>query len=123
MPRQRRNPEREERIDMEIVVDAYNESERWTGWHCYLENNLQFPFQAKCVKNRDISPLKKGEVVEVLGIIENEADDLPGMFVKIQWQKRTMGVPLEPLKGIKVDDDTKQAIEDWRYWCAQGYRF
>jgi Calcium binding len=30
--RPRRDDDREERITMEIIVDAYNESEVWTGW-------------------------------------------------------------------------------------------
>jgi len=31
------DPEREKRIDMEIVVDAYNQQERAMGWYYYLE--------------------------------------------------------------------------------------
>jgi hypothetical protein len=28
---------REERIHTEIIVDCYNESERYSGWNCYLK--------------------------------------------------------------------------------------
>ena len=37
---------REERIEIEIVVDCYNESERYSAWICYLEDKLEFPFRA-----------------------------------------------------------------------------
>jgi hypothetical protein len=37
------DPEREERITMEIVVDCYDEYERAAGWYCYLQDELQFP--------------------------------------------------------------------------------
>jgi len=47
MPRIKENKEREKRIDMEIVVDAYNEVERAMGWYCYLQDGLKFPF-SKC---------------------------------------------------------------------------
>ncbi len=97
----------EERIDMEIVVDAYDEFERWSGWHCYLEDKLKFPSQAKCIKVRDMSPLKKGEVVEVIGMVDHETENLPEMCVKIRWQNRTLGVPLEQLEGIKVNPGNK----------------
>ena len=40
---------REERIQMEIVVDCYNESERYSGWICYLEERLEFSFRARCI--------------------------------------------------------------------------
>ena len=36
---------RERRITTEIVVDAYTEDERITGWYCYLEENLEFASQ------------------------------------------------------------------------------
>ena len=34
---------RESRISMEIVVDAYDESERAMGWYYYLEDKLHVP--------------------------------------------------------------------------------
>jgi hypothetical protein len=40
---------REERITMEVVVDCYNEAERFAGWFCYLEDKLEFPFRARCI--------------------------------------------------------------------------
>jgi hypothetical protein len=40
---------REHRIDMEVVVDAYNEQERAMGWYYYLQDKLAFPFQGKCI--------------------------------------------------------------------------
>ena len=37
---------REDRIEMEIVVDAYNSEERAMGWYSYLQDALSFPFTA-----------------------------------------------------------------------------
>jgi len=37
MARVKENKTRERRIEMEVVVDAYNESERAMGWYYYLE--------------------------------------------------------------------------------------
>ena len=51
---------------MEAVVDAYDEEGRATGWYYYLEEKLTFPFNAKCISRRMISPLLVGEEVEVL---------------------------------------------------------
>ena len=61
MPKPRPNPTRETRIEMEIVVDAHDEDERAMGWHCYLDDNLKFPFRARCADARKISPLKKAK--------------------------------------------------------------
>jgi chaperone required for assembly of F1-ATPase len=43
------------------------------------------------------------------------------MFVLIRWERRTLAVPLSLLEGVTVDKQTRQAIEDWQYWVAQGY--
>ena len=116
------NKIREERIEMEAVVDAYDESERAMGWYYYLEGKIVFPFQAKCIRVRDVSPLKKGEVVNVIGMAKEEECE-SDMFVRIEWDKRKFAVPLSQLQGISIDEDTKEAIEDWHYWVAMGYEF
>ena len=43
---------REERITMEIIVDAYGPEEQALGWYYYLEEKLQFPFTARCIAER-----------------------------------------------------------------------
>ena len=69
----KKDVKREHRIDMEIIVDAYAPEEQAMGWYYYLEEKLQFPFRAKCVAERRISPLRKGDEVEIVGM--NEATE------------------------------------------------
>lgn len=113
---------REDRIAMEIVVDAYGEEERAVGWYYYLEETLGFPFKAKCVSKREISPLKPNEKVEVVGMA-SEGECEREMFVTVKWDKRTFAVPLSQLVGVDVDEETREAIGDWHYWVGQGYEF
>jgi len=40
----------------EAIVDAYGAEERAMGWYYYLENQLQFPFQARCIAANIVSP-------------------------------------------------------------------
>ncbi len=113
---------REQRIDMEIVVDAYDEVERALGWYCHLESTLQFPFRAECTGERATSPLEKSEKVEVTGMpAETECER--EMFVNVNWKRRTLAVPLSQLKPVGADDETREAVADWHYWVAQEYRF
>lgn len=122
MAKPKEDKAREERIDMEIVVDAYGEEERVQGWLNYLEDKLDFPFRAKCIAKRSVSPLRVGEEVEVLGMLDDD-ETLHGMFVQIEWQDRKMGVPLVQLEAIDADEATEEAIADWHYWVAQGHQF
>jgi Calcium binding len=120
MERQPRDEEREERITMEIIVDAYGPEEQALGWYYYLQDKLRFPFSARCIAERAISPLRIGDKVEVVGMPpEDECEH--EMFVLTRWNRRDVAVPLSQLEGVAVDEQTRQAIEDWHYWVASGY--
>jgi hypothetical protein len=113
---------REERITMEVVVDAYDEIERAMGWYYYLESRLNVPFRARCVEQREVSPLSAGEEVEVVGM-PPERECEREMFVSIRWGKRTLAVPLAQLEVVEADDETREAVADWHYWVEMGYEF
>lgn len=117
-----RDEAREYRIAMEAVVDAYDEEERAMGWYYYLQDKLQFPFQASCIKERKISHLSAGDKVHAIRMAP-EDECLHEMFVEIQRAENTVAVPLEQLEPLEVDNDTQEGVEDWRYWVKMGYRF
>jgi hypothetical protein len=117
------DPEREQRITMDIVVDAYDTQERAMGWYNYLQEQLQFPFTATCIAKRAISPLHIKDEVEVIGM-PGEEECEHEMFVTLRWEKEGLAVPLSQLTPISAtDEQTKQAIEDWHYWVKMGYEF
>jgi len=120
MTRRPKDEEREERIDMEIIVDAYGPEEQAMGWYNYLADTMNFPFSARCVAQRVTSPLEPGDEVEVVDIAPAKECEHE-MFVMIQWKTRQLAVPLMQLEGVDVDEETQQAIEDWRHWVDRGY--
>ena len=122
MAKRKEDPVREERIQNEIVVDAYGPQEQAMGWYYYLEDKIRFPFQAKCIVAKAVSHLLKEEIVEVQGMAPEEACSSE-MLVLMKWQGRTMAVPLSQLQAIKGNKATDEAIADWHYWVAQGYCF
>lgn len=119
----KRDEEREDRIIMEIVVDAYNESERALGWYYYLENQIQFPFAATCIATRAISPLRLEDEVDVTGLADEDECEHE-VFVTMPWDNGSLAVPLSQLKPIgNTNKATKQAVEDWHYWVRMGYQY
>lgn len=109
-----KNSVREERIDNEIVVDAYGPEERAMGWYCYLEHHIKFPFSARSTAVKVVSPLRKGEAVEVRGLAPEDscAHD---MLVLIRWNGRNIAVPLSQVVAVGADESTVEAIGDWHY--------
>jgi hypothetical protein len=123
MRKPRQSNDREERIAMEIIVDAYGPEEQAMGWYYYLEDILRFPFTAVCCAKRAISPLQAKDEVDVVGMAPAEECEKE-MFVMIRWEKDGLAVPLSQLTVINpADKQTKQAIEDWHYWVQMGYEF
>ena len=122
-PKPKRDPEREERITMEIIVDCYGPEEQAMGWYYYLEGQLRFPFTAICTAKRVVSPLHVKDEVEVIGM-SPEMECEHEMFVTIRWEKDGLAVPLMQLEPIpSTDEQTKEAVADWHYWVRMGYRF
>jgi hypothetical protein len=122
MSKERKNESRENRITMEIVVDAYGPEEQAMRWYYYLYDSLNSPFLTKCITNRAISPLKVGDEVEVIGMAPEEECEHE-MFVMMRWERNGLAVPLMQLELIHGNDQTREAIEDWHYWINRGYQF
>ncbi len=78
---------------MEVIVDAYNEEEQAMGWYYYVSEEAEYPFEAECIEERRISPLKKGEKIKVLQTVPAEECE-HDIFVEIEWSGRTMGSPV-----------------------------
>ena len=115
-------PDRENHITFEIVVDAYDETERAMGWYYYLQHKLQVPFKATCRSARATSPLEVGAEVDVVGLAA-EDDCMSEVFVLVKYAKSELAVPLEQLACHALDEQTGQAVADWHYWVARGYGY
>ncbi|CAP63830.1 MULTISPECIES: calcium-binding protein [Cupriavidus] len=112
----------EQRISMEIVVDAYTEEECAMAWYCHLEDSLSFPFEARVHQAMAASPLRAGERVSVIVLAHDQLCRV-AIFVRAQHNRRELVVPLAQLVPVRADQSTRLAVSDWHYWCDQGYSF
>lgn len=109
-----RGEQRDERIQTEIIVDAYTRDEQAMGWNIYLKETMDFPFEARYIEEREVSPLSKDETVQVAGVPRTEPS-LRQQFVTVAWKGSELGVPLRQLETVDASKDTRQAIADWHY--------
>ncbi|MGO9270686.1 MAG: calcium-binding protein [Terriglobia bacterium] len=77
-----------------------------------MENKIRFPFRAKCIVAKVVSPLLKGETVEARGMAPEDAYS-NDMLLQIRWQYPNMAVPLSQLLAIRGNEATNEAIADW----------
>lgn len=121
MTRVEKDEDREQRIRNQAIVDAYTPEEQVIGWHTYLGDKIQFPFEAYCTEEMTVSPLVEGDTVHVSGMVPaNEVSG--GMFVTVNWNDREFGVPLEQLETKDIDQESEEAIRDWHYWKDRGHQ-
>lgn len=113
---------REERITMDVVVDAYDSGEQAMGWYYYLDDKISFPFTASCIVVNKRNPLKLGEKIEVSGMA-GEDYCKHDMLVDVSWNGKSLAIPLSQIKPLDADEASVEAIEDWHYWVKQGYQF
>ena len=117
-----KDADREERIFMEAVVDAYGPEEQAMGWYYYLDDKISFPFTAECIAGNKRTPLEAGERVKVMRMAGEDYCEHE-MYVDVPWKDKVLAVPLAQIKPVDADDDTVEAIGDWHYWKRQGYTF
>ena len=112
---------REQRITYEIVVDCYDEYEVSMGWYCYLDDRLDYPFQAQWSGPE----ASESEIVQVVSMA-SEDECKTDILVEIERQDDEMTVvdyvPLAEITPLDNQPERTTAIEDWQYWLAQGNR-
>ncbi|MGJ8640185.1 MAG: calcium-binding protein [Opitutaceae bacterium] len=114
------NPEREDRITYEIVVDCYNETEVAMGWYYYLESSLLFPFEAKVIG--DDAHSLSGQTIRVTSMADTD-DCEDAIFVIAENSTTECLLQLENLALLAATEKTSEAVDDWKYWVKRGYRF
>ena len=93
MKKPAKDPIREYRIDNEAIVDANGPEEQVMGWYSYLDDKIRFPFQARCIARRIVSPLREGEMIEVHRMAPEDVCSAE-MLALLRWRGRVMAVPL-----------------------------
>ncbi|MBE9049227.1 calcium-binding protein [Nostocales cyanobacterium LEGE 11386] len=121
-----RDENREHRIETEIIVDAEDKEERAMGWYYYLDDTLNVPFMATLKKKSRKTSTVEEKQVEVLGMAPDD-ECLKDMFVEVVYpdgkDEDVFSAKLSDIVAIDTDSDTKEAIADWHYWIARGYKF
>ncbi len=112
-------PEREERIRDEAIVDAYGDEEIISSWYYYLDERLHFPFTAMVYTHRSGNTWYAAQV---------EVKEMADMSRCGYWQMWIRGalslqknIPLHfflsDVTEVEEDEERIMALEDWNYWC------
>ncbi|TXK36898.1 hypothetical protein FVR03_16535 [Pontibacter qinzhouensis] len=104
------------KIDYEIIVDCYDETEVSMGWYYFFEENLEFPFKATVpLRKKDGSTEIK--VVKVVALASDEEGITDNDFeLEIENGEYLMDVSYSELTNIKASAQTREAFQIWDFW-------
>lgn len=107
--------EMQDRIDYEIIVDAYDEYEQSAGWSMFFEETLEFPFTALAqLKKRDGTIESKQ--VKITGLSSKEEDFMDDDFnLEMKQGEYLRPVAYSALSDIRASDETLEAFQIWDF--------
>ncbi len=109
-------PDRDERI-AEVLTDAYGEEEQLGSFETYLDDTLQFPFEAVW---RDPDEKGHAEPVKVLGVAGSNLRR--GVLLKVERNKshKVRQVEAEQI-WLQVENSINaQILGDYRHWVSHA---
>lgn len=105
------DPHRQNRIEDEILTDAYDAEEQAMGWYYYFADNLELPIPATV---RLPVRGEKAEKVEVDPESETGAPLRLGISEK--GSRRVQYISPEAIVSLDTSPENVQIINDWLYW-------
>ncbi len=102
-------------IVYEVVVDCYSDEEANMGWAIYMEENMNYPFEAEYqVKKNDGEKYWQKAIV-----VNNESDESnfsrDGYYLEIELDEYVIIAQLDKLRNIKADNTTLRTIQVWNH--------
>ncbi|HCT64556.1 MAG TPA: hypothetical protein DIC60_04725 [Lachnospiraceae bacterium] len=82
------------------------------AWCKYLEEKLQFPFEAEIIDEPGF--LEVGDIIKVIGI--DGVFDLYGIVVKARKERKLYSFPICLLELIDVNSKNYQLVDDYNFW-------
>lgn len=112
-------------ISDEIIVDCYDDDEIKNGWFHYLQDELQFPFEAEIeIKNR--SNRKSMVQVDVLDLSDSNLGlKAPAVILDVseKGSDKVMDVSISKLENVKGNQASINAVAVWKHWDSGKFKF
>lgn len=108
------DPHRQSRIEDEVIVDCYDDSEVSMAWFYYLADGLEFPFKA-CVR----LPLRGGKTeeknVQIVEVDSKSEGDALRLGILEAGSERIQYVSPADIVAANTTAENLQILNDWLY--------
>lgn len=108
------DPTRQNRIEDEIVVDCYDDSEVSMAWFIYFDDNLEFPFKA-----RVRLPLRGGKTeeknVQIIEVDSKSENDALRLGILEAGSERSQYISPADIVAANTTAENLEILNDWLY--------
>lgn len=102
-------------ITYEVVVDCYDDNEVNMGWAIYMEDNINYPFEAE-YEVKKTSGEYDWQKIMVVGNKTNDSNFEGGnYYVEIEINDMVIPANLNELRNIKADEETMKTLQVWQH--------
>ncbi len=110
----------EELLYNEILVDCSHEYEQNMSWYYYVQDELEFPFEATInIRKRDGSKISKRIKVIDLSSDDTNFERNFNIEVAVEFDDYLLEIALEKLDEISASEKTIEIINTWKYWIKK----
>ena len=90
-------------------------------WYYYLQDTLNFPFDARIIDDKAI-PLAD-QRVQVISLADEEDCEAGILVIVKQGAEEPLFMQLEHISIEGLNKETAVPMGDWHYWVERGYSF
>ncbi|MEO1806927.1 MAG: calcium-binding protein [Bacteroidota bacterium] len=99
----------------EVMVDCYTEEEANMGWAIYMEENVNFPFEAEYFVKMKSGKNEWRKVSVVNSQTDPSSFDGGEWYVEIELDEFIVSAKLSELRYIKAEEETMRALQVWNH--------
>ena len=116
-PTGEKDTEREDRIMDEIIVDAHGDEEVFLSWYTYLQDILEFPFEAYVrVENPKMLEMRTQVMVVKMAAMEYCSIHAIWLVAHVKHFDWYFNIPASEITNVQADEYVVEALADWKYW-------
>lgn len=115
-----KNKAYEKKLYNEILVDCSHEYEQNSSWFYYVQDEMDFPFEAQI----ELKKREGGNILKKVNVIRLSEDDTNfernfDLKVAVELDDYIIEIPFLKLTEIKATERTIETIEIWKYWIGK----
>ena len=113
-----KNDDFDNKLYSEIIVDCNGEEEQNSSWYYYVQDEMEFPFEAD-VALKKLEGGKETKKVKVIALSDDiNVDRNFDLKVEVELGEYIVELSLAKLENIAESEVAAEIVAIWKYWIG-----